>query len=84
MGRPVDRLYFKYGGPGPDAGVWLFGRLHGVAFVAYLVIAILAALHLRWPWWAWLLALLAAIPPLVTLLLEYLLRRQGLLKPSTA
>jgi integral membrane protein len=77
-------MYFKYGGPGLDAGVWLFGRLHGAAFLLYCAVAILAAAHFRWPWWASLLALFAAIPPLVTLPVESLLRRRGLLDAPAA
>jgi integral membrane protein len=64
-----------------DLGVWLFGRLHGGAFLFYLVASLVAALRLRWPWWAWLLSLLAALPPLVTVPLELWFRRIGLLAP---
>jgi integral membrane protein len=73
-------MYLKYGPAAVDSGVWLFGRLHGFAFLLYFAVAILAALHFRWPWWAWLLAILAAVPPLVTLPAEYVLRRCGLLE----
>jgi integral membrane protein len=62
-----------------DLGVWLFGRLHGGAFIAYFVIAIVAGIRLRWPWWATVLAVLAAIPPLITWPLEVWYRRRGLL-----
>ena len=62
-----------------DLGVWLFGRLHGGAFIAYFVFAIVAGIRLRWPWWATVLAVLAAIPPLVTWPLEVWYRRRGLL-----
>ena len=58
----------------PDANVALvklFGPLHGVAFLVYVAVTLFAALRLRWPWWASALALLAAIPPLVTLPLEW-------------
>ena len=72
-------MYLKYGPASVDAGVWLFGRLHGLAFLVYLAVAVLAAMHFRWPWWAWLLAILAAVPPLLTLPAEYVLRRSGLL-----
>lgn len=77
-------MYFKYGGPAVDSGVWLFGRLHGAAFLLYFAVAILAAMHFRWPWWAWLLAIFAAVPPLVTLPVEVLLRRRGLLGTPSA
>ena len=72
-------MYLKYVSGTTDAGVWLFGRLHGGAFLLYLVVAIVAGARLRWPMWALLLAILAAIPPLVTLPLELWYRRRGLL-----
>lgn len=62
-----------------DLGVWLFGRLHGGAFIVYFVVAIVAGIRLRWPWWATVLAVLAAVPPLVTWPLELWYRRRGLL-----
>jgi len=73
-------MYLKYVSGTTDVGVWLFGRLHGGAFLLYLVVAIGAGARLRWPVWALLLAVLAAIPPLATLPLEYWYRRRGLLK----
>ena len=77
-------MLLKYGTqttgiPPSDLGVWLFGRLHGGAFLFYLAATLLAAVRMRWPWWAWALALLAAVPPLLTVPAEMLLRRQGLL-----
>ena len=59
-------------------GVWLFGRLHGVAFLFYVAVALYAWGKLRWPLWAMLVALLAAIPPLVTVPVEIWFRRAGL------
>jgi integral membrane protein len=64
-----------------DSGVWLFGRLHGAAFLCYFAAAIFTAHRLRWPFWASLLAILAAIPPLVTYPLEIWFARRGLLQP---
>ncbi len=72
-------MFLKYGTESTELGVWLFGRLHGFAFLLYFVVAIVAGLRLRWPWWATLLAALAAIPPLVTFPLEIWFRRRGLL-----
>jgi integral membrane protein len=72
-------MLLKYGTQTTELGVWLFGRLHGVAFLVYLVASVVAAVRLRWPWWAWLLSLLAALPPLVTVPLEMWFRRIGLL-----
>ncbi len=72
-------MLLKHGTHTTDLGVWLFGRLHGGAFLFYLAATLLAAVRMRWPWRAWALALLAAVPPLLTVPAEMLLRRQGLL-----
>jgi integral membrane protein len=72
-------MILKYGTGTTEMVVWLFGRLHGAAFLFYLVASVAAAVRLRWPWWAWLLSLLAALPPLVTVPLEWWFRRMGLL-----
>ena len=77
-------MWLKYGLQVTDTGVWLFGRLHGAAFLFYLVVTVIAGARLRWPGWALLLALLAAVPPLVTVPLELWYRRKGLLSdPAT-
>ena len=77
-------MWLKYGLEVTDTGVWLFGRLHGAAFLFYLVVTLIAGVRLRWPGWALLLALLAAVPPLVTVPLEMWFRRKGLLsEPAT-
>lgn len=72
-------MYLKYVSGSTDIGVWLFGRLHGLAFLTYLVVSIGVGSRQRWPMWALLLAVLAAIPPLVTWPLEIWFRRRGLL-----
>lgn len=72
-------MVLKYGTQTTDMGVWLFGRLHGFAFLFYVVVSLYAWGRLRWPLWAVLVALLAAIPPLVTVPLEMWFRRMGLL-----
>ena len=77
-------MWLKYGLEVTDTGVWLFGRLHGAAFLFYVVVTVIAGARLRWPSWALLLALLAAVPPLVTVPLEMWFRRKGLLSdPAT-
>jgi integral membrane protein len=74
-------MALKYGPVGTEAGVWLFGRLHGGIFVLYVVTVLLAAVRLRWSWWVALAALACSIPPLVTVPLEIWLRRSGHLAP---
>ncbi|MEG0183637.1 MAG: DUF3817 domain-containing protein [Stenotrophomonas sp.] len=72
-------MWLKYGPQANVALVKVFGPLHGVAFLVYVAVTLFAAVRLRWPWWASALALLAAIPPLVTLPLEWWFKRRGLL-----
>lgn len=77
-------MFLKYVTETTDLGVWLFGRLHGAAFLFYVVVTVIAAWRLRWPLWATALAILAAIPPLVTLPLEIWFKRLGLLTARPA
>lgn len=77
-------MLLKYGTQTTDMGVWLFGRLHGVAFLFYVAVSLYAWGKLRWPLWAMLVALFAAIPPLVTVPLEIWFRRIGLLSEPSA
>jgi integral membrane protein len=78
-------MFLKYVTETTEAGVWLFGRLHGAAFLVYCVTALVAARVLRWSWLVTLLALAASVPPLTTLLFEVVARRRGLLRErSTA
>ena len=74
-------MYLKYVSGTTDLGVWLFGRLHGLAFLAYVVVTVLVGARLRWPGWALLVALLAAVPPLLTWPVEVWFKRRGLLAP---
>ncbi|MFH6780411.1 DUF3817 domain-containing protein [Clavibacter michiganensis] len=73
-------MFLKYVTETTELGVYVFGRLHGVAFVLYVIVTAVAAIRLRWGWKPALLAGVAAIPPLVTLPLEVGLRRRGYLR----
>lgn len=77
-------MFLKYVTETTHLGVWLFGRLHGVAFLFYVAVSLFAWARLRWPLWAVLVALLAAMPPLVTVPLEIWFRRIGLLSVRDA
>lgn len=70
-------MVLKYVTETTEAGVWLFGRLHGGAFVAYVVVALIVALKHRWGLWRTFVALAAAVPPLTTVVVEWWLRRTG-------
>jgi integral membrane protein len=63
-------MYLKYVPETTEAGVWLFGRLHGALFVAYLAATLWVAWAEKWSWWRTAVGLLASIPPLTTLLFE--------------
>jgi integral membrane protein len=63
-------MYLKHVTETTEAGVWLFGRLHGALFVAYLAAALWVSRAERWSVWRTLMALLSSIPPLTTLIFE--------------
>lgn len=78
-------MFLKYVTDTTEAGVQTFGPIHGAAFMLYVVIAITAAIRLRWPWKVTAIALIAAIPPLVTIRLDMWLRSTGRLdRPEPA
>ena len=72
-------MFFKYTLKSSELGVQIFGPLHGIVFISYVVVAVMAAVRLRWPLWAALVAVLAAVPPLVTIPMEIWFKRRGLL-----
>lgn len=73
-------MFLKYVTETTELGVFVFGRLHGAAFVLYVIVTAVAAIRLRWGWKPAILAGVAAIPPLATLPLEVGLRRRGYLR----
>jgi integral membrane protein len=72
-------MFLKYTLEMTDTGVWLFGRLHGGAFLFYFFVALHTSHRLNWPFWTGIMAILAAIPPLVTWPLEIWLQKRDLL-----
>ncbi|WP_017568715.1 DUF3817 domain-containing protein [Nocardiopsis halotolerans] len=74
-------MYVKYLGSGSEAGVHLFGPLHGGAFMAYVAVTLVTAFHLRWRPWPTLVALAASVPPLGTLAADWWLHRSGRMTP---
>jgi integral membrane protein len=73
-------MFLKYVTETTDAGVWLFGRLHGAAFIAYVLVTIVASRRLWWPGKTAVIALLAGVPPLATLIFERWASRAGRLQ----
>jgi len=70
-------MYLKHVADATDLGVTVFGRLHGAAFLVYVVVAAVAAVRLRWRPGTIVLAMIAAVPPLATVPLEIWMRRTG-------
>ncbi|MEU8372739.1 DUF3817 domain-containing protein [Micromonospora sp. NPDC048894] len=72
----------KYGPPGNEIGVKVFGPIHGALFVAYgLLVLAVARLH-RWSLGVTVVALVCAVPPLATLFFERWAARRGLLRAT--
>lgn len=69
-------MFLKYVTETTELGVRVFGMVHGVVFVAYVVIAVLVGIDQRWGIGRTLLALTAAVPPFATLLLEWWAERR--------
>ena len=63
-------MVFKYLVIGNETGVTVFGPIHGALFVAYVVVALVAARTFGWRWPRTLLALACSIPPFATLWFE--------------
>ncbi len=70
-------MFLKYVTETTELGVRVFGMLHGVVFVAYVVTTVVVWVDRRWSAGRGLLALVAAIPPLATLPLEWWAVRHG-------
>jgi integral membrane protein len=60
-----------------EAGVQVFGPIHGGIFAAYVVIVVVAARLFGWSRSTTVLALVAAVPPLVTVWFERWATRTG-------
>jgi integral membrane protein len=63
-------MYVKYVLGTTELGVKIFGPVHGGIFVAYVVVALVAARVLRWSPGTTLLALVASVPPLASVWFE--------------
>ena len=70
-------MYFKYIPATGDAGVKIFGPIHGAVFVAYVLLALISARIQRWSFWTTVFALGASIPPFCTVWFEVWANRSG-------
>ena len=63
-------MFFKHVAQTTEVGVQVMGPIHGAAFVAYVVVAIVVATDAGWSKRVTALALLASIPPFATVWFE--------------
>ena len=72
-------MFLKYVTGTTELGVRIFGMLHGVVFVAYVLVTLVVAVDQRWTWRRSLLGLVSAVPPFMTLWFDrHVERHQGL------
>jgi integral membrane protein len=72
----------KYGPPGNEIGVKIFGPLHGALFVAYGVLVLAVARVQRWRLLPTLVALACSVPPFATIFFERWAARRGMLSTT--
>lgn len=71
-------MYFKYlGSPRTEIGVKVFGMVHGLVFIAFVVAAMLAGVAFKWATGTWALALLASVVPLCSVIFVIWADRTG-------
>jgi integral membrane protein len=75
-------MLFKYAFAHNAVGVHIFGPIHGVVFVSYVLVALLVRSPLRWNSRTTLVALLASIPPFGSLVFEQWAQRTGRLSKA--
>lgn len=72
----------KYGPPGNELGVKIFGPIHGGLFIAYGVLVLAVARLRRWSLPVTVVALACAVPPFATLIFERWAHRRGMLSAA--
>jgi integral membrane protein len=70
-------MLFKYVVVGNEIGVQVFGPIHGVIFVLYVIVALMTWAALRWSTGVGFVAVLASIPPFGTWIFERWALRHG-------
>lgn len=73
-------MVLKYVTRTTELGVSVFGLVHGVVFLAYVLVTVVVAVDQQWPLRLALVALLAGIPPFATLWVERHVERSGRLE----
>ena len=63
-------MFFKYVVVQNEIGVKIFGPIHGIIFVGYVLVSLMAVAPLKWDTRTTFFALLASIPPFGTVIFE--------------
>ncbi|NED99413.1 DUF3817 domain-containing protein [Phytoactinopolyspora halotolerans] len=70
-------MIVKYGPADNEIGVTIFGPIHGVAFIIYVLVVVGLFRRFRWRFGTTALALAAAVPPFCTVLFDVWAERTG-------
>ena len=70
-------MFLKYVTGTTDLGVRIFGMVHGIVFISYVVTTAVVWVDQRWTARRGLLALVAAIPPFATYAVEVVALKRG-------
>lgn len=70
-------MFLKYVTETTELGVRIGGMLHGIVFIAYVLVTVIVWIDARWSTKHGVVALVSAVPPLVTLWTERWLGREG-------
>ena len=71
-------MYFKYvGTPRTEIGVKIFGMAHGLIFIAFVLVGLLAGIAFKWALGTWALAVVASIVPLASVVYVVWVDRTG-------
>lgn len=73
-------MFFKWVVQSTEAGVKIFGPIHGVVFICYVLATLWTARDHRWSAKETLLGLVSSIPPFMTLWFEKRAEGRGLLR----
>lgn len=70
-------MFLKYVTHTTELGVKVFGMIHGIVFISYVVTTVTVWIDQKWTARRGIGALLASIPPFVTIVVEVLALRRG-------
>ncbi|MCQ9368338.1 DUF3817 domain-containing protein [Brevibacterium sp. 50QC2O2] len=73
----ITALIVKYPLAGSPMGVTVFGWIHGIAWILFVLACLAAAVRFRWTWWALPLGLVMSVLPFLTVPFDIWMERTG-------